>query len=199
MRKALSFKRRLAILCMLVGFALVAKASYIHIKAGVAQLLISSAWEARAKNQLPAKPWPWADTWPVAKIEIDALGVTQYIMSDVSGQSLAFGPGMLREGVVPGATGATYLAGHRDTHFKFLQDLHAGMDIKVSNYLGEKQRFVVDDAFVINTDTHQLFPSTDSNTLTLITCYPFNALDVGHTPLRYVVTAQTVNNTIALK
>ena len=41
-------------------------AGYIHVKAMLAQTLLRDAWAQTLVDTQPVKPWPWADTWPVA-------------------------------------------------------------------------------------------------------------------------------------
>ena len=59
--------------CLLcLGFWPLAQSAYIPAKAWLAQDLMQRAWQrARHGNEL-AKPWPWADTFPVARLTAEA-------------------------------------------------------------------------------------------------------------------------------
>src|SRR5919112_431706 len=77
----------------LVGLVLVGQGAWIHIKALLAQVLLERAFAATVVGGTAVKPWPWADTWPVARVELPRLGAGAVVLHGSSGQALAFGPG----------------------------------------------------------------------------------------------------------
>ena len=103
------------------------------------------------------------------------------------GEALAFGPGRLAGGI--GSDQALTLAGHRDTHFAFLETLNSGDPLTVELTDGSQQRFQVSSQQVINSQQHPLHIPRDNQQLVLITCYPFDAITAGG-PLRYVIPAR---------
>ena len=44
----------------------VGEGSWIVAKARLAQYLLQRAWIRALSGEANPKPWPWADTWPVA-------------------------------------------------------------------------------------------------------------------------------------
>ena len=64
----------LGLVLLAVGFG--AAASRIYVKAWVAQRLLHRAWAATQAGGTPVKPWPWADTWPIARLSMPARGST---------------------------------------------------------------------------------------------------------------------------
>ena len=56
-----------AILC-LTGLVLFGQGIWIHAKALLAQVLLERAFAASLARRHDVKPWPWADTWPVAQL-----------------------------------------------------------------------------------------------------------------------------------
>jgi sortase A len=90
--------------------------------------------------------------------------------------------------VLPGDIGNSIIAGHRDTHFKFLQTLGEGDDIEVERSDGRQLRFRVTHIDVVDARYGSILLDTDTPMLSLVTCYPFAAHDTGG-PMRYVVTA----------
>ena len=160
-------------------------ASWLDGKAWLAQHLIAHAWQTTLEQGAPQRPWPWADTWPVARLTTPA-GKTLYVLESTSGEALAFGPGRLAGGI--GSDQALTLAGHRDTHFAFLETLNPGQPLAVQLADGSQQHFQISRQQVINSQQHPLHIPRDDQQLILITCYPFGALTPGG-PLRYVVTA----------
>ena len=77
----------------LIGLILFGQGAYIHAKALLAQVLLERAFAQTIATGHPAKPWSWADTWPVARIEVKRLHASAIALAGSSGQALAFGPG----------------------------------------------------------------------------------------------------------
>jgi len=157
-------------------------AIYLTAKAHLAQHLLSRAWAKSDARQSPVKPWPWADIVPRGRLLIPRLAMEQIVLGDHSSEAMAFGPGLVT------INDAVVLAGHRDSHFEFLRELRAG-DRLQWQALGESPRtFHVSATWVVDTREQQSIVPPP-NTLMLITCYPFDALQAGG-PLRYVILAE---------
>lgn len=184
----LNHRRCLCLGLVLLGGYLLADSAYMQIKAKAAQMLIHHSWYQRAAGEQPAVPWPWADTKAIALLSIPALEIQQFVMQDASGESLAFGPGLVTGNELPASGGHSMVAGHRDSHFQFLKKLQPGMRLRVSNYRGESRGYQVIEARVLDTDKEALQHFPDQDLLTLISCYPFDALAPGG-PLRWIVNA----------
>jgi sortase A len=166
-------------------------AGYIHAKALVAQHLIAKSWiDARASGQAP-RPWPWADTRPVARLTVAARKVDLYVLEGTSGRSLAFGPGHVSGTAAPGSNGNSVIVAHRDTHFAFLRSLSGDEEIRVEDAKGRVAKYRVREVVIVDREDTRVLDAADSPQLTLITCYPFDAVAAG-TPLRYVVVADRV-------
>ena len=175
-----------------------ASVAYIHAKAELAQYLVQEAWNRnRSLNHSavgadPAKPgyrpWPWADTWPVAKLVFPGQQVEQVVLAGATGNSLAFGPGWMRASALPGSEGMSVVAAHRDTHFALLEHIQAGDEIQVENYSG-KTRYQVVERRIVDSLQYDLLLEHDENRLVLVTCYPFDAIQPGGS-LRYMVIAE---------
>ena len=105
------------------------------------------------------------------------------------GQVLRVGPAHVAGTAAPGGSGNSVLAGHRDTHFRFLGDLATGDALWLETPSGLVRRYRVRGAFVVHeSDLWPLEPAAEPM-LTLITCFPFDAVAAGG-PLRYVVRAE---------
>lgn len=170
-----------------VGGFLICDGMWLKVKAMVAQKMLHHAWEETVRTGVSVKPWPWADSWPVARLRVDRLGIDHIVLEGDSGEVLAFGPGHLTNSAVPGTGGNCILAGHRDTSFKFLKDLQPGDLVSLQAINGKKYDFEVSSAHIENRSALYLEQSENS-WLTLITCYPFDAIRPG-TDQRYVVFA----------
>jgi sortase A len=87
------------------------------------------------------------------------------------------------------ATGSDLvISGHRDTHFRFLQELEPGdyLTLKTKNGI---QKFDVIAGEIVDSRTTELVIEPGIKRISLVTCFPFDTLQAGG-PLRYVVTAR---------
>jgi sortase A len=173
------------------GLWQVASAGWIHAKALVAQRLIAASWQ-QARDGGPARrPWPWADMRPVARLVVRQRNIEVYVLDNASPRALAFGPAHVGGTAAPGSWGNAVVVAHRDTHFAFLRDLALDDEIEVEGARGLRTRYRIREMSVVQRSETRVLESGDRAQLTLITCYPFDAVMPG-TPLRFVVVADRV-------
>ncbi len=172
-----------------LGFWQLGHGAYIPAKAWLAQELMQRAWTRTGLGEDRATPWPWADTWPVARLTARAGEIDLIVLAGGSGRTLAFGPGHLSASAIPGEVGNTVIAGHRDTHFRFLEHLQAGELLNVESNKGVRHLYQVVATEIVDSRKGSLLLDTDTAILSLVTCYPFHTRETGG-PLRYVVTAR---------
>ena len=181
--------RRLIVgVLVLAGAWQIGEAAWIHVKARLAQHLLQRAWARTATADSRIKPWPWADTWPVARLHVPAHGIDLVVLHDVSGRTLAFGPGHAPASAAPATSGTAIVSGHRDTHFRFLARMQPGDEIVVDAAGGRRERYRVREIAVVDSRLAALRNAADEGRLVLVTCYPFDAVTPGG-PLRWVVAA----------
>jgi sortase A len=173
---------------MAVGLALCGQGLWIPAKAVLAQVLLERAFARSVATGQPVKPWPWADTWPVARITFPRLHRSVIVLDGASGQALAFGPGHVAGTPDAGDRGVAVYAAHRDTHFALLGQLGPGDEIAVQRIDGRQARFSVAGAQVVRWDASGLDPHAPGRALALATCWPLDAK--VHGPLRYLVWAR---------
>lgn len=162
------------------------QALWIPAKARLAQALLERAWSAGLAGAATPRPWPWADTRPVAVLEAPRLGVRQLVLEGASGRNLAFGPAALTPIEAPDLV----LSGHRDTHFAMLEHLRAGDLLRLTRPGGDRA-YRVRTREVVDSRLAELVLDPAAERLTLVTCWPFDAAAAGG-PLRLVVTAEPV-------
>jgi sortase A len=177
----------LPLLLAVAGLILFGQGAYIHAKAQLAQVLLERAFAKTIATGRDIKPWSWADTWPVARIEVKRLGARAIVLSGSSGQALAFGPGHVERTPDAGERGVAVYSAHRDTHFAFLEHVVTGDEIEVTRSDGKHFRYRVDGTSVVRFDASGIDPLADGYQLVLSTCWPFHALTPG--PERYLVHA----------
>jgi sortase A len=174
-----------------LGFWQFGQGAYIPAKAWVAQELMQRAWRRAESGEEQAAPWPWADTYPIARMSAKGGDIDLIVLEGGSGRTLAFAPGHLSASVLPGETGNAIIAGHRDTHFQFLQYMKKGESILFETTEGRKHLYRVVGIDVVDSRRGSLVLDTEAPMLSLVTCYPFAAHEPGG-PMRYVVTATMI-------
>jgi sortase A len=192
-RKAIQNRRPWIVICItllaLAGAASFGGGAYLHAKAQLAQWLLHAAWSETRETGASVKPWPWADTHPVARLVAPAHDADVLVLAGASGRTLAFGPGHLDGSALPGDAGNAVITAHRDTHFRFLRTVAPGDELVVERADGASRHFRIRGAYVADYRDLRLPRDTSVPTLTLVTCYPFDAINPGG-PLRYVVVAE---------
>ena len=182
-------RRVLVAALLLAGLASFAGGAGLHAKAWLAQCLIERAWQRSVAAGDPVRPWPWADTRPVGRLDFVRQARQMVVLSGDSGRTLAFGPGHRVQTAPPGAAGNSVISGHRDTHFRLLRELRPGDEVRVQRRDGEWRSYRVTDAQIVDKSRVDLAEDHGRDELTLVTCWPFEALRAGG-PQRYVVQAR---------
>lgn len=185
----------LAIVLALAGLVLFGQGIHIHAKALLAQVLLQRAFAETIATGHAIKPWSWADTWPVARIEVKRLHASAIALAGSSGQALAFGPGHVELTPDAGERGVAIYSAHRDTHFRFLKDVAIDDEIVITRSDGKMFRFRADASSVVRFDAPGIDPLADGYELVLSTCWPFDAVTPG--PMRYLLHATLIEDAAA--
>jgi sortase A len=180
----------LPLVLALAGLLLFGQGAYIHAKAMLAQMLLERAFNETIATGRQTKPWAWADTWPVARIEVKRLHAGAIVLAGSSGQALAFGPGHVELTPDAGERGVAVYSAHRDTHFRFLKNVAIGDEIEITRSDGKRVRYRADATSIVRFDSSGIDPLTDRYELVLSTCWPFDALTPG--PERYLLHATMI-------
>lgn len=179
--------RRLIAAVLVTAALFCLQALWIPAKATLGQWLMQRAWNQALAGNPPARPWPWADTRPLALLEVPRLGVRQFVLEGASARNLAWGPAVLT-GI---KDGDVILSGHRDTHFKWVSQVRPG-DRLVLTTLSGVRTYVYDHAEVVDARQLSLVQDVRQRRMSLVTCFPFDTATSGG-PLRYVATAREVS------
>lgn len=180
-------------LLVVVGVLEVVRGLWIPAKAELAQVLMQRAWRQTRAGRAAVRPWPWADTWPVARLRLPGRGADLIVLAGASGATLAFAPGHLDGTARPGGDGVCVIAGHRDTHFAVLEDLEAGERVVLEDPAGTSHHYVVLSAGVVHESETAALGRAGPGSLALVTCWPFGGLRAGGDE-RYVVWAVAVSD-----
>jgi sortase A len=126
----------------------------------------------------------------LGRIEIPALSLTAPIAADYDVDSLRKGVGHIRGTAMPGGLGTVGLAGHRDSFFRPLRRIAAGMDVRLIDKSGT-YHYVVDSTEIVTPDKVDVLAIVERPELTLVTCFPFDY--VGAAPKRFIVHAHLLS------
>ena len=108
----------------------------------------------------------------------------------IESASLLRGVGHIEGTAVPGGLGTLGLAGHRDTYFRPLRHILAGMDIRVTDASGT-YHYEVDSTEIVLPEQVDVLSIRSRPELTLVTCYPFDY--IGAAPKRFIVHAHLLS------
>lgn len=170
----------------------IGEGSWVVAKARLAQYLLQRAWPRALAGDPSPKPWPWADTWPVARLRMERLSVDEIVLAGAYGRTLAFGPGHVSSSALPGGPGTVILVGHRDTHFHFLKQVRFDDRVDLTGRDGHRVHYRVTEQRVLDSRRDGIPMASDNQEVMFVTCFPFDAVTPGG-PLRYVVRAERVD------
>lgn len=183
------FKRWALVLLLLAGLSQFAQGGWIYLKASLAQQLLQHAWQKSLNNGHEIKPWPWADTSPIARLQLPRLEIDTIVLRGDHGQALAFGPGHAAGGVMPGEPGTLLISGHRDTHFRFMRDLVLGDRVRLESIGGAVRDYRIIETQIVDADSFRV-DTVGPDRLLLATCWPFDTAVPGG-PFRFIAIAET--------
>ena len=175
--------RQCAAVILTAALFFLGQALWVPVKAELGQWLLERSWSARLAGEGTLAPWPWADTEPVAVLEIPRLELRQLVLQGASARNLAWGPASL----TPVSGRDIIVSGHRDTHFRGLTRLQPGDLVRMTDEKGTRE-YRVTWLDIIDSRHQEIVIDSARERLTLVTCYPPDAPLAGG-PLRLVVTA----------
>ena len=134
-----------------------------------------------------APPAVLPDGEVIGKLQIPRLGMSVMIVQGDGSRDLRRALGHIPGTALPWQSGNVGIAGHRDTFFRPLRLIRPNDTITLSTLDGAYRYRVISTRVVPPGDVRVLYP-TKSDTLTLVTCFPFYY--VGSAPKRFIVRAR---------
>jgi sortase A len=126
----------------------------------------------------------------VGRVEIARLGVAVIVMEGTSAATLRHAAGHIAGTAMPGEPGNTAISAHRDTFFRPLRHVRVDDQISFTTPEGNYQ-YRVSSATVTSPADIAVLQPTSTETLTLVTCFPFYF--VGPAPERFIVRAERIH------
>lgn len=130
---------------------------------------------------------------PLGRMEIATIGLTAMIQEGTTSRILQRGVGHITGTALLGQPGNIGLAGHRDTFFRKLRDIHEGDEITLTTLTGSFL-YQVELISIVEPQDSQVLRDTGGDVLTLVTCYPFSF--VGPAPKRFIVRAREIGRAL---
>lgn len=191
-------KNLIKTLLLVTGSLLCLHASWLPVKGWLSQKLISYSWHQTIDSQQKIKPWQWADTYPIAELSFERLNKSIVVLNGGDPTTLAFSAGAIAPFNQTTGTQPFIVAGHRDSHFSFLEEIVMNDIISLADKQGKSQLYQVEAIDIIDASTGELPVLANDSQLILITCYPFtrvsnisNTSNIGsNSNERYVITAK---------
>ena len=151
---------------------------------------------AAADTRAPAKAAPasLASGAVLGILEIPRLGFSEIVAEGDDESILQIAIGHLPDTPLPWQPGNSALAGHRDGRFRPLSKIKVGDRIRLRTHYGDFD-YILRETVIVNPSDVWVLKPTDTRTLTLITCYPFNY--VGRAPKRFVIKAEAAETAAA--
>jgi sortase A len=126
----------------------------------------------------------------IGRLSVPRLQMAAMVREGVDQTTLGLAIGHIPQTPLPGQTGNVGVAGHRDTFFRDLQNLHSGDKIQFVTADADFE-YEVESLMVVEPANVAVLATSADNVLTLVTCYPFTY--VGTAPKRFVVRARQVS------
>lgn len=128
---------------------------------------------------------------PLAVLRIPKLRLEVPVFDGTDDLTLNRGVGWIRGTARAGEKGNIGIAGHRDGFFRGLKDINVGDVIDLELPSGVT-RYTVKDTKIVSPDDVEVLKNHASQSLTLVTCYPFYF--IGNAPQRFIVEASAVDD-----
>ena len=182
---------------LVVGFLALGYCAFVLVDTTIYQSYQNARFDEQLNSVQPASTSAGVVNLPVApipggalgRIEIPRIGLAAMIMEGTDGRTLQRAVGHIPGTVLPGQHGNAGIAGHRDTFFRPLRNVHHDDEITLTTLDGT-YHYLVDSSQVVAPEDTQVLNDSDDTILTLVTCYPFYF--VGPAPKRFIVRAHKI-------
>jgi len=129
---------------------------------------------------------------PLAVLRLEKLNLRVPVFEGTDNWTLNSGAAWIKGTARPGEAGNIGIAGHRDSFFRGLKDVHKGDPIELA-FADRTATFLVDRIDIVSPEDVAVLQPRPVPSLTLVTCYPFYF--VGEAPQRFIVQANLEHTT----
>ena len=180
---------KLLFLCsFLIGIFLLIKPIYFYSKGYLIQYLLNESWNEYRVNR--DVKYDWFNLQPIGKLTIPRLQINSIILDGSDNRTLAYGLGKIDNStLIHEPMENIAIAGHRDSYFKELKNIVENDDVLLEHIEGVS-KYRVEKTIIVNPEEIDYINNNKKNTLTLITCFPFNF--IGSAPQRFIVQCKLI-------
>jgi len=125
----------------------------------------------------------------IGRLIVPRLKLSVMVRNGVDAKTLRRAAGRIPGTARPGESGNLGIAGHRDSFFRGLRDVHKNDHIRLTT-LDASYEYQVDSIQIVRPQDVSVLKDPGHSALTLVTCYPFDF--IGSAPKRYIVHARQV-------
>ncbi|MFT6925746.1 MAG: sortase A [Psychromonas sp.] len=188
--RRLSLYHKVLLMITLIAICFFAPGIYQQGKAMLAQRLLSIAWVSQLEDGKPHKPWPWADSGPIAELSI-AGQAPLMVLKGASANHLTLAPAWMVSSSAFGQAGNSVVVAHNDSYFKQLKEVQLNSLLTLHSYPNLPYNYQVMVTKRVNEKKLSVLAVNDQEILTLTTCYPFTSRLINR-GLCYVVIAKRI-------
>ena len=172
------------------GAAALCLAGFVTVESRAYQTAEMKKFE---QARVPEKKQTLAEGDVIGEIEVPRLEMKAMVVQGDTAGNLRRAVAHLSNTAMPGEWGNVTLAGHRDTFFRPLSEIHVGDEIKFKT-AEQSFEYAVESFEIVGADDVEALDASTGRELTLVTCYPFHY--VGAAPKRFVVRAREIYGTL---
>jgi sortase A len=139
------------------------------VKPWLTQALLARAWQSSLASGRHVKAWPWASSWPVARLTFPRLGIERYVLSG-DGATPDLGSYHMAGTALPGEAGNSVIGTLDETDLAFLRELAPQTLIEVESMEESGIRYTVRYAQPLDPRDIWITKQEGPARLTLISC-----------------------------
>ena len=149
----------------------------------IVQYFLNKSWDEYRINRI--NKYDWFNLYPIGRIVFPQFEQNSIILDGSNDFVLSYGLGKVESSApLHEKNQNIIISGHRDLFFKNLQYIEID-DLVLLEHIEGKSNYHVKNIEIVNPDESDYLLNNKRNSLTLITCYPFNY--IGNAPKRYIV------------
>ena len=180
--------RLFAFALLFSGILFTSKPIYFYVRLYLSEIILMNHWNEIKKGDKIKNNF--LNLIPIGRIIIPDVNLDTIVLDGSDERILSYGLGKVQNGSkIHEKRNNIVISGHRDTHFKKLKAINIGDKITLEHLEGES-KYAVDDIFLVDPDETNYIEKNKNNTLTLITCFPFDY--IGSAPLRMIVVGKII-------
>ena len=168
--------------------------SLISVQNIINQGLLHTAWVRTQSSGHQVKPWPWAETVPIARLSIPSLNAKHVVLAYADHKLPTVAITHANSSIPPGELGNSILNVSQEGYQSFLRHLKPGDVLLLESVHSGLWRYRVSTIYVVEKTNTVLIEPSLNRRLTLVSCH---RCDQQQNRFRYVVVAEEMERVAA--